>query len=74
MVAYTVRRLLWLAVVLFFVAAVTFAMMHAVPGGPWDREKTLAPSVVENLNRRYGLDLPLWHQFAKYMGSILRGD
>lgn len=74
MFGYLVRRFLWLGVVLFFVALVTFVLMHAVPGGPWDREKTLPPSVVENLNRRYGLDKPVWQQFADYLWRAVRGD
>ena len=48
--------------------------MHAVPGGPWDREKALAPAVVENLNRRYGLDLPVWMQYLRFISNALRGD
>ena len=48
--------------------------MHLVPGGPWDREKALAPKVVEALNRRYGLEKPLWEQFFSYIGGVLRGD
>jgi len=48
--------------------------MHLVPGGPWDREKTLAPKVIEALNRRYGLDKPLWQQFTNYIGGVLHGD
>ena len=48
--------------------------MHLVPGGPWDREKALAPKVIEALNKRYGLDLPLWQQFANYVWGAVRGD
>lgn len=48
--------------------------MHLVPGGPWDREKPLAPKVVEALNARYGLDKPLWEQFFSYIGGVLHGD
>lgn len=48
--------------------------MHLVPGGPWDREKALAPKVVEALNARYGLDKPLWEQFFNYIGGVLQGD
>jgi len=36
---YIVRRLLWMLLVLFLVSLITFAMEHAVPGGPFDREK-----------------------------------
>ncbi len=72
---YIIRRILWLIPVLIFISAVTFGLMHVVPGGPWDREKQLAPAVIENLNRRYGLDKPLWEQYANFLtGAILRGD
>jgi oligopeptide transport system permease protein len=74
MSVYVARRLLWLIPVLLGVAVVTFALMHAVPGGPWDREKPLSPEVVANLNQRYGLDQPLWRQFADYLGGLLHGD
>jgi oligopeptide transport system permease protein len=74
MTAYLIRRLLWLVPVLLFVAAITFALMHSVPGGPWDRDKPLPPSAVEQLNRKYGLDQPLWEQFGRYLLGLLHGD
>jgi len=48
--------------------------MHLVPGGPWDRDKQLAPQIVENLNRKYGLDKPLAAQFSSYIWGTVRGD
>jgi oligopeptide transport system permease protein len=74
MTAYLIRRLLWLVPVLLFVAAITFALMHSVPGGPWDRDKPLPPAAVEQLNRKYGLDQPLWEQFGRYLLGLLHGD
>lgn len=74
MTAYIIRRLLWLVPVLLFVAAATFALMHSVPGGPWDRDKPLPPQAVEQLNRKYGLDRPLWEQFGRYLLGLPRGD
>jgi oligopeptide transport system permease protein len=74
MTAYFIRRLLWLVPVLLFVAAITFALMHSVPGGPWDRDKALPPAAVEQLNRKYGLDQPLWEQFGRYLLGLLHGD
>jgi len=74
MLRFVIRRILWLVLVLFIVLAITFILMHLVPGGPWDREKALAPKVVEALNKRYGLDKPLWEQFFNYIGGVLHGD
>ena len=74
MLAYIVRRLVWLIPVLFFVAAITFVLMHLVPGGPWDRDKRLPPQAVENVNAKYGLDEPVWRQFTDYIFNAARGD
>jgi oligopeptide transport system permease protein len=72
---YIVRRLLWLVPVLFFVALVTFSLMHAVPGGPWTRDmRNLPESTVEAMKRRYGLDRPLHEQFVTFVASAARGD
>jgi oligopeptide transport system permease protein len=74
MTAYLIRRLLWLVPVLLFVAFITFVLMHSVPGGPWDRDKPLPPQAVEQLNRKYGLDRPLWEQFGRYLAGLIHGD
>ena len=59
---YIIRRLLYMIVVLFVVSAITFGLMHAVPGGPFDREKALPPEIMANLEKRYNLDEPLMTQ------------
>lgn len=75
MTGYLVRRLLWIAPVLFFVTLSTFLLMHAVPGGPWDaRDRPISPRLEEALNAKYGLDEPLWQQFLTFGGNALRGD
>lgn len=74
MIAYLIRRVLWLVPVLFCVALITFVLMHLVPGGPFDQEVSRTPGVSENLQRQYGLDQPLWRQFLRYLGNLVRGD
>ncbi|MBI4496539.1 MAG: ABC transporter permease [Chloroflexi bacterium] len=74
MARFIVRRLLWLIPVLGFVSFITFSLMHLVPGGPWDRDKKLAPAVVEALNRRYGLDKPFHEQYLNFVANALQGD
>ena len=71
---YLIRRLLWIIPVLLFISLVTFSLMHMVPGGPWSRDKQLAPAVIENLNRRYGLDKPLWEQYVNFLVGAAKGD
>ena len=74
MLRYVIRRLLWSALGLFIVAFITFSLMHLVPGGPWDRQKALDPQVIENLNKKYGLDRPFIVQFGSYIWNTLHGD
>jgi len=71
MFRYVVRRLLWMVPVLLFISIITFSLAHAVPGGPFDREKALPPEIIANLNKYYGLDQPVWKQYIDYMGRII---
>ena len=74
MTKYIIHRIFWLIVVLLVVSFITFSLMHLVPGGPWDREKTLAPQVVEALNKKYGLDKPFFAQFGDFLLRLAHGD
>jgi oligopeptide transport system permease protein len=73
-IAYILRRLLWIIPVLFTVSIITFFLMHAVPGGPWDREKRLPEATVERLNAKYGLDQPIYIQYLTWAGKFIQGD
>lgn len=48
--------------------------MHAVPGGPFNREKALSEATIKSLNERYNLDKPLPTQFMLYLKELMRGD
>ncbi len=87
MTTYFIRRILLLIPTLFFVALITFSLMHAAPGGPWDRDleaRQVDPRTQELLNKRFGLDKPLFinteggnpfdSQFLNYIAGVLRGD
>jgi len=74
MTGYVIRRVLWTIPVLWAVATVTFFLMHAVPGGPFDRDKPLTPAVRANLERRYGFDDPLPQQYVTYLTNLVQGD
>jgi len=70
-----IRRLLLVVPTLLSVYTVTFLLIHATPGGPWDAsELPLTPQAIENLNAKYHLDDPLWKQYVDYLGGALRGD
>ena len=81
MLAYIIRRILWSIPVILLLAFVIFALMQAIPGGPFDfvGDKSLPKSVVQNLERRHHLDWPLGWQFSSYVlgddvtGAICQG-
>src|SRR5438067_13827667 len=72
--AYVIRRVLFLIPTLLAIYTMTFVLMHATPGGPWDSEKPLPPAVIEMLNKAYGLDRPLYVQYLDYLWKALHGD
>ncbi|HEU5203835.1 MAG TPA: ABC transporter permease [Candidatus Limnocylindrales bacterium] len=74
MIRYITRRLLWIIPVLFAVSVITFLLMHAVPGGPWAREKALPDAVEARLNAKYGLDQPLYEQYGRWAIAFATGD
>jgi ABC-type dipeptide/oligopeptide/nickel transport system permease component len=45
--------------------------MHAVPGGPFSREKPVTAQVLANLNARYHLDESLPRQYLRYVSNVL---
>ena len=71
---YIVKRLLLAVLTVFIICAITFFIMHAVPGGPFNREKALSEATIAALEARFGLDKPLPQQFLLYMKGILHGD
>ncbi|MGE0599285.1 MAG: ABC transporter permease [Dehalococcoidia bacterium] len=74
MASYIFRRLLVLVPLLWAIATITFFLMHAVPGGPFDNEKPLPPSTVAALERKYNLDGSLTDQYLSYMRNLATGD
>lgn len=74
MLGFILRRLLQAVPVILVVITVTFFMVRAAPGGPFDQERSVSPAVLESLNARYNLDAPLWQQYTDYLTDVLRGD
>jgi len=72
---YFVKRTLFLIPLLLVISFLAFALVRAVPGGPFDRErKPASPEIERNLRAQYHLDEPLWQQYLRYLGGILHGD
>lgn len=75
MARYLIGRIIGLIVVFIIVSMIAFVLMHSVPGGPFDEEKSpLPPAAKANMLRKYGLDRPLYEQYLRYMANAVRGD
>ncbi len=68
-------RVALIPVLVWAVATLSFFLLRAVPGGPFDRERAAASREVEAaLKARYHWDEPLWRQYLRYLGNLLQGD
>jgi oligopeptide transport system permease protein len=71
---YFLIRLAGAVPTLFIIVTITFFLVRAAPGGPFDQEQSLPPEIMANLQRAYGLDQPIWIQYERYLGALAHGD
>lgn len=74
MTRYVLQRLLGAIPTLLFVVLLSFLLVHAAPGGPFDEERVLPDVLKQNVLQYYHLDEPLPKQFIRYLGNLLQGD
>lgn len=60
--------------VILAVITITFFLLRALPGGPFDTEKKLPPKIQKNIEAKYNLDEPLWKQYVLYVKGLASGD
>jgi len=73
---FVLGRLLAIVPVLVLVTAGVFFLIHLTPGDPIDAmmAESADPSVKAALSRQLGLDQPIYVQYLRWMGGVLRGD
>jgi len=76
MLKYILKRILAGLLTMLVLVTVTFCLMHAIPGGPFSptEERNVPKSVLDAIEKRYGLQDPLPAQYLHYMESLARGD
>lgn len=78
MLAYTIRRFVYLIPVLFVLTVVVFLFVQLLPGDIIDimigEEDIEDPEVRIALTKELGLDQPLYVQYGKWIGRVLQGD
>jgi len=73
MTRFVIKRLIAALFTLFIVATLTFFLMNMIPGGPFNTEKATKKQI-EALERKYGMDRPLFDQYISYLGRLIRLD
>jgi len=73
---YILRRSLWMLFILFGISVITFLLTVVLPSDP---ARVIAgprapKDVLENIRRQWGLDQPVYVQYLRYLGRMLRGD
>jgi oligopeptide transport system permease protein len=71
---YIVKRLGMSLLTLFLLICLIFAMMHAIPGGPFTTDRSVTEAVAEALNDKYHLNDTVIVQFGNYLRDLAHGD
>ncbi|PPA69830.1 ABC transporter permease [Jeotgalibacillus proteolyticus] len=74
MAKYIVKRFFIMIITVLLIATLTFFLMHSIPGSPFNQERGTSEAVQANLEAFYGLDQPLYVQYAMYIKSIITFD
>src|SRR5690348_8804906 len=72
---YFIKRIALSLPLLLVISMVAFALVHAAPGGPFDRQRSPAsPEVRRQMEARFHFDEPLWKQYLRYFGLVWEKD
>ncbi|MEM7797738.1 MAG: ABC transporter permease [Chloroflexota bacterium] len=83
MQAYLIKRFFYLIFLLWLTTVVVFIVIQLPPGDylstviaqiEQQTGDSVNQEIVENLRRQYGLDLPPWRRYFKWLGALLQGD
>lgn len=76
MLYFTLRRIVLLIPVVIGLTVIMFAIARLLPGDPvaLAAGPNATQAEIEALAREFGLDQPIWTQYASYVGGLLQGD
>jgi peptide/nickel transport system permease protein len=77
--AYFVRRIVATIPILFVTSVFVFAVMRLLPGDPvlmiaGEAQADISPEVLDRIRHEYGLDRPVWVQYAAWVRKMGTGD
>ncbi|MDR9427438.1 MAG: oligopeptide ABC transporter permease OppB [Salibaculum sp.] len=71
MFSFIVRRLAVAIPTTLILVVISFVLMYAAPGGPFNSERPVPEQVMANLEAKYGLDQPMWRQMVTYVWGVV---
>ncbi|NQX61651.1 ABC transporter permease [Paenibacillus qinlingensis] len=76
MVKYILNRLIVSIPVILGSLTLVFLIIHWLPGDPAEMiaGEDASPERIDYLRKQFGLDQPLWQQYAEYLWRSIRGD
>lgn len=76
MTQYILRRLIHAVFIIWGCATLVFILIRLIPGDPVIQMlgPEYTPEAAAALNRKLGLDEPIYVQYVKWFGNVLRGD
>ncbi|MGB6044581.1 MAG: ABC transporter permease [Pirellulales bacterium] len=72
MIAFLIKRFVWLLLTLWIVFTISFFLMRAAPGGPFSSERKLTPDVKRAMEKEYRLDKPIYWQYGDRLWRTFR--
>ena len=82
MLYYVLRRLLYMAVIMVVISVIAFVIIQLPPGDYLTSYimqlkatgTDVSESEIATLKKQYGLDLPVYQQYFKWIWGMLHGD
>lgn len=76
MIAYILRRILYIIPISIAVSLVCFMLVHIAPGDPIDAmvQPDTPQEIIDRVRAEYGLDQPLPIQFGMWLLKVVQGD
>lgn len=73
-VKFIAHRLVSMAVTMLVIITVTFFLINALPGTPYNNQEKLTAKQIEILNEKYGFSGAPAERYFRYLRNILHGD
>jgi dipeptide transport system permease protein len=77
MFSFLLRKLIYIVPTLIGASLIAFVLIRLVPGDPVVHllgERGGDPQVVAEMKAKFGLDLPIWQQYFKFISNAITGD